>query len=649
MGTWVATNPDTGKKLKATGDNPPTEADWDKMFAESERRAEVSAAEAVDVPAADGQPIAQQEDMSAGDYVAGAADIIGKGVFEAGKKSLEGLSMLGGAPGVLGPAGGMDESIANAQAMAAAMPEYEMGEDAQALAQVLSEKYKEYAPEIVKDVLTAYGSLGESVGQKVMDVTGSPLLAAGARIIPEAAEAAATLGGATAARQGAKSIAQGMEVPTQGAITNQIMQSSQGDLPLAAASGVAKVIGKAQDLSPTQRQLKEQIKTGDVDKYSAIHDITPSGALVKNPVYQNAADIGIEPSLIDMTRRASPAVKRQLKQMVDIKRKGLRFREQGHKNRPEIVLGRPLLKRLDRVKLANRAAGKAIDSEAGKLKGQYIDFDEPVASFVDSIENKLRVTISRNEDGSPTGKYSFDDSIIENNPAAQKLIKAVMKEMNRGNGSVDAFGAHELKMLIDDQVAYGKAKGGLAGKAESIVKTLRHDIDTALDGKFESYDAVNTSYAETIGIINTIQDLAGKKMNLDGPKAEMTAGILMRGIMQNNKGTVALQEALDDLDTLAVKYGGDYDDNIDMLADMAVTLDRMFGASAKAGAQGTVEGAGGVVMEKIMPSQGGMIKEGLKAGGKKARQAKEAVFGDAVRDERLKLDALDELLREKKR
>jgi len=50
MGTWVATNPDTGQKLKATGEQPPTEAEWDNLFAESEQRAEANAREAVDVP-----------------------------------------------------------------------------------------------------------------------------------------------------------------------------------------------------------------------------------------------------------------------------------------------------------------------------------------------------------------------------------------------------------------------------------------------------------------------------------------------------------------------------------------------------------------------------------------------------------------------
>jgi len=40
MGTWVATNPDTGQKLKATGEQPPTEAEWDNLFAESEQTLE---------------------------------------------------------------------------------------------------------------------------------------------------------------------------------------------------------------------------------------------------------------------------------------------------------------------------------------------------------------------------------------------------------------------------------------------------------------------------------------------------------------------------------------------------------------------------------------------------------------------------------
>jgi len=636
MGTWVATNPETGKKLKVTGDKPPTEAEWDAMFSESGQRAEVSAQQAVDVPVnGEPQPNQSRGAMGFGDIATGAADIAGKGIYEAGKKSLEGLSMLGGFKGV--GRDSMPASIANAQAMSASMPEYEMGEDATALTQILSEKYKEYAPEIVKDFLSAYDSLGESVGNKVLDVTGSPLLATSARMIPDAVEAATTLGAANVARQGAKGVLSSLEAPTQRAITNQIMQSSQGDLPLAAASGAANVIGKIQDLSPSQREIKKQLRSGDVDRYVSRYDVSPSGVLMKNPAAKAAEGLGFDTGVISMTRRANPDTRKALRKMVNIKREGRKYIETESRYQPEEVVGSALLDRVDKVKEVNRAAGKALKPIAQSLKGESVDFEPAVKDFMDGL-NELGASYDPNTKG-----LAFTEkSLAGNNPAAKAVLNKIVKYMALGRAP-DAYDVHELKIFLDDQLSYGKsAKTGLAGKSERLIQNLRGDIDGALDGKFKDYDEVNTVYAQTITALNDLQSLAGKRMDLSGPRSEATAGLLARRMLQKNVGTNALTQVIDDIEDLATSFGGVYKEDLGMLNRMATELDKAFGTSSPAGFQGGVEAGVDIGMQR------GKVRSAVDAGVKGAKKAKEKLFGDSVQDERLKFDVLDQLLRDQK-
>lgn len=603
-----------------------------KRFAEMIRAMEPSQADldaGADVPVLSDEPTAEAQPT-----LSGAADVIATGALGAGKSALEGLSMLGGVTTQPGKVmGAVDESVEAARAMG--IPQPTLGAEGEAVINLLSEKYKDLAPQVVQDVISAYGSLGEDVGDYVLDKTGSPLLATGARMIPDAIESIATLGGARVARQAAQSAA---DAPIVGG-KDIALQSSD---PITAASEVASGavtggIGKLQDLSGKQRELKQQIRAGDIDRYASRYDVTPYGVLAKNPTVKKAESLGVDTGLISMIRRAknlpSDVTVKKMRQMLNIKRQGRKYIEQESRNQPSVVAGNSLLDRLDKVKQVNKQAGKAIKPIAQSLKGQDVDFEPSINAFINNLD-EFGASYNPN-----TKSLSFSEkSLIGRNPAAKKLINEIVDYMSVG-GKPDAYDLHELKIFLDDQLSYGKAaQTGISGKSEGIIRQLRADIDAALDGRFPEYDEVNSIYSETIEVLDEIQSLAGKRFDLSGKRNKNMAGKLMRGLMQMNKGTEPLINAIDDIETLARKYGGNYDDNLAMLNRFAVELDSKFGSSAPAGFQGGIEAGVDIGMQR------GKARAAYEAGAKAVKKGKEALLGDDVQDERLKFDVLEELL-----
>ena len=189
--------------------------------------------------------------------------------------------------------------------------------------------------------------------------------------------------------------------------------------------------------------------------------------------------------------------------------------------------------------------GKAIDKEARLLKGQAVDSLPAVDSFIDDLAD-MGIDI---EDGIP----NFAGSDIEGLSAPEAIIKNITNRM-KGDAAPDAHDVHRMKRFIDENVAYGKTAEGLTGKTEQVLKKFRRSLDEVLDNNFPDYDAANTAYAETIGVLDSLQDVAGRKMDLTGPNADKATGTLMRRIMGNAQSRVNLIDALDEIEGVANKY-----------------------------------------------------------------------------------------------
>jgi len=247
------------------------------------------------------------------------------------------------------------------------------------------------------------------------------------------------------------------------------------------------------------------------------------------------------------------------------------------------VAGNSLLDRVNHIKTVNREAGKQIDEVAKSLRGRGVDSTKAIDNFMDNLDemgirldNRLRP--------------NFKGSDIEGLSGPQLAIANMVKRMAAGRKGVapDAHELHRMKRFIDEQVTYGKACEGLKGKTERVLKQLRKDLDTTLDDAFPEYNNVNTRYADTVGALDALQDVAGRKMDLFGANAEKATGTLLRRMMSNAQSRVNLVDAVDNLDSISRKYGGVFDDDIATQMLFVDELDSVFGPVARTSLAGEV-------------------------------------------------------------
>lgn len=303
------------------------------------------------------------------------------------------------------------------------------------------------------------------------------------------------------------------------------------------------------------------------------------GKLKTDPIAKEAVKQGFDEGTVAAIKGSSKADKSKMRKMLDIMK---RFKENPlSKKRPSEIAGDSLLDRVKNIRIINRRAGQDLNRVARDLRGQEVDSSEAVGNFIDSLDE---IGVSIGEDLKPR----FKNSDVEFNAGAKSAIAGMVKRLSRGKPGVvpDAYELHRMKLLIDDMVTYGKSGEGIKGKTERILKKLRADIDASLDNNFPEYDAVNTEYADTINALNSLQDVAGRKMNLSGPNTDKALGILLRRLMSNAQSRTNLIDSVDLVESVNKKYGAIFDDDLSTLMLFADELDDVFGPVAKSSLAG---------------------------------------------------------------
>jgi hypothetical protein len=270
-----------------------------------------------------------------------------------------------------------------------------------------------------------------------------------------------------------------------------------------------------------------------------------TGRVVADPRQAAAAKQGVDERVVTMLRDAPPKAREKMRAMLDVvdqSRKDALF-EAG--NRPSDIVGESITKRTRAILAANRTAAKQLDEVANALKGQSVDAQPAVQQFLDDIAD-MGVQF---DPASRTVRYEGSD--IEDVEGATRVINSALKRLYNSGKPPDAYDVHRMKRWIDERVAYGKAQEGLTGNASRLLKSLRHNLDGILDAQFPEYNRINTNYSETIGALNTLQDAAGKRIDLTGKNAETALGTLSRRVLGNVVSRQNLINALDEVDQVA--------------------------------------------------------------------------------------------------
>jgi len=512
--------------------------------------------------------------------------------------------------------------------------------------------------------------LGQNLGERAFESTGSPLVATAAELTPDLAGVLTGRAAVGAIPETAETIGRGLQV---------------GAKPVIKA-GKEIVEGAAGFQSPAKRGMVKQIEAGSNDPALAGYEVARTGQKPESDPDLPIADeqTGIERFFdtkgprVKTDKRAVRAIKQGWREgviqplknasvpdralatrMTNIAERAKKDELYGMENRPGDVAGDLLMGRLDIIRKANKRAGQAIKPTVEKMRGQRVDVSGAGDTFSQKL-NEMGITFSHPETGqilrNEAGdiEINFSGSDIEGLAGPENVIKRIIKRIDSvgGDGQIDAAKLHQLKKFIDEQVTFGKNAEGLAGETERALKGLRADINRTLGENFPSYAKANETYSGTIDVLDAFQDVAGRKMNLLGDNADKATGTLMRRLMSNAQSRITLLDSLNGIDDAVTKYGGyggplriegkgGAKNDLKMLVLYADELDRILGSAPRTSLQGQFDQAFGTAA-RAATSKSGLFEAGVNVAGKVIEK------GRGINEENA-IKTIKELLREKKK
>ena len=319
-----------------------------------------------------------------------------------------------------------------------------------------------------------------------------------------------------------------------------------------------------------------------------IEESKPLPRVGKRPIAKTALDVGWDEGLVATVQQASPVTRKKMDTMMRILEKGKKLTKYAASKRPSIVVGDALKQRYKYVSEINRKAGEQIDSIVTGIDG-WVDVSQPYRNLRDSLET-IGVKFKTTKGGRtrPDFKDSDWSAKVPDARAAQNIMSAVLEKMQKTD-MTNPVEAHKFKRFLDTQVKFGKSENNAAGAAEKMLKNLRRDINKSIGDISDDYRSVNETYSETVGAMNALQDVAGKKVKIGKTKRDDDMlGTLMRRLTGNPTSRVPLTNAIEQLESVAVKHGAKFGDDLMDLQVYANSLEDTFGSFAPTSFRGEI-------------------------------------------------------------
>ena len=269
-------------------------------------------------------------------------------------------------------------------------------------------------------------------------------------------------------------------------------------------------------------------------------------------------DQGFEPKTLQMIKQASPADKKRMLEMIDLRKQGLSDLLIEQQGGPSQVIGREFQKGIVKIKTDLSAAGKNVGRASENLKGVAIDGAVIVGeNFRQSLRDVLNVDFDPQ-----TGARNYNNSQIQMSPKLQGLLDRIIGRVSgwekKGKKFVynpsfeirDAHDLHVLKQAISELVSYEKQGDGLTGVTETVVKGLRADINKYLKNIDTNYDQANQEFAALKSADDLIMSVVGKKADLDSEFVTDRLGKISRRLASGRINVDQLKQAISEMQEL---------------------------------------------------------------------------------------------------
>lgn len=415
-------------------------------------------------------------------------------------------------------------------------------------------------------------------------------------------------------------------------------------LTTAAIGGAIPIVGSAvkgafnavRGAGQKAAETATMARSGIPDARTATVKVTPQGTIVPDKTAREVIRQGVPAADVASIKTASASDKKSMLEMLAIRTKQQTMRTA---ERATDVVGKNFVEKVAKpIQTLNRQAGERLNQVAMSLSGKKVNPAKPVAEFAKALEGS-GIKFDRNGN-----IKSFIGSDFEGLRSVQGDIKNVWLRLQRAAKTGDAHQMHRLKSYIDTLVEYGAEGRGLQGRAATLLKGLRHEVDTMLDTAFPAYNKVNTQFADTIKVMEQVNSLLGRKMRLGDEFADARMGVKMRALLSNSQSRSEIMKVLKDAQTTAGKYGVDVLEDIERQAYFADMLERLAGTEAPTSLLGQAERAiGGAGKDAAMA--GAELLKG-NAFGAVMRGGKAIIEGAQGINLQNQLKAIEALLRE---
>ncbi len=217
---------------------------------------------------------------------------------------------------------------------------------------------------------------------------------------------------------------------------------------------------------------------------------------------------------------------------------------------PVKEMGKTVEKRWNQIDKIKKDAGDRIDPIAKKtLDGVQVKTDDISANFQELID-ELGAYVDPEEN-----ILMFKDPSIGTLAGPRKMLSDAWKVFQSAGG--DGYQLHRVKRILDELVVYGKPGEGLSGKSEVVVKTLRKNIDGALDTISKEYDKVNTRYSDTVRAMSDFREIMKGAFSPDMVSNDLL-GFYAREINQKSPVGMRMRDALDRVEDAIAKHTKDF-------------------------------------------------------------------------------------------
>lgn len=390
--------------------------------------------------------------------------------------------------------------------------------------------------------------VGETIGGDVAEFTGSPLLGSIARTIPDATLLATGL--------------------------TKFKPTSKFGANIAKKTKPTEF----KNLSPMQKQklIAEEVRAGNPNINSVTQMVTEKGTIATSKASRVALkelkkisdDITATQS-VSVLERMTEASKARVNKMLD-NVKTMRDRPLSDV-RPSDVLGESIAFRAQAVTRLNKAAGERIGNVVKSLKNKQVNIANTRQQFFKSMD-ELGVKFNVGEDGFVTPDFSRSKFI----GGSQKDMNVLVNDLLKDNVGFEF--AHNLKRSIRDNLSFdpmGTSKIG-KGISEKILKDLSSGIDQVLDSTSKAYDNANIRFAKTIDIVERMQKMAGKDVDLFSDTASVTLADKAKRITSNATSRGVIGRDIKELDRVLKELGFTPKDDISSLIFATNEMDRIF-------------------------------------------------------------------------